>query len=746
MLPPMLYLLILMLRDSEAQQTCDDVSILVDPSELVVEFGQSAEINCSTGKENDVKLLWKSPDGYELQLENYFVTWTVTNISDWNPQPQCIIITSDELRCGKTPSITVYKNPESVLVYDVSYSYQGLEGTQLHLQCDVDNVAPIQNLTVTWYQGNEAIKTDGFSHANKSETPTSESSSLKLNLTRKHNRAQFRCEAQLNLGRHVSAVSSEPFTKSVEYKPAVECPSSFTGEEHNFTLNMIRCQSDANPRASVEWYHRGRRANASVLLSRTDAGEYDFVANNKHGSANTTITIVVEYPSNFPNLFSEVFVDKGGNASLSCEAEGNPAPELRWSYDAEGHENVGNQSILLVTGVTSNTTYYCTATNKLGKKRKQVYVHVETATTASTLTTPAADVMAEPACPLKLEPNTAVVRFGDQVSVKCSTSSTQAVGMGWEARLGGIAFKQNVTSVLWEVEKLEDLTIEPECYATIHGKQCSKKLPVILYKIPDGVFISQSNHTGPMVEGMMYQLRCDIINVAPVRSLSVTWYQGKDVKHTKTFNYATPNFKNMSSSLSISASRSGNGTQYSCKAQLNLGPEGPATPPTVTSLPYTTIVHFEPTLICPDRYDVKENAVHNLPCVTEGNPEPLITWLRDGKEVSLPSHAPEIHEQNTTVAVVRGRNVSLGCSAEGNPSPDLRWKYSPAANIRVTEGGRHKNISITAATSTNAGTYICVAKNELGNVTRPVTLRVATGIITVSVQNRHRKHRRKSNN
>ena len=65
------------------------------------------------------------------------------------------------------------------------------------MQCDVQNVAPVQKLTVSWYKGNETIKTDSYS--DQSKTPVNESSILTITPSREDDGALYRCEAQLNL-------------------------------------------------------------------------------------------------------------------------------------------------------------------------------------------------------------------------------------------------------------------------------------------------------------------------------------------------------------------------------------------------------------------------------------------------------------------------------------------------------------------------------------------------------------------
>ena len=94
-------------------------------------------------------------------------------------------------------------------------------------------------------------------------------------------------------------------------------------------------------------------------------------------------------------------------------------------------------------------------------------------------------------------------------------------------------------------------------------------------ELPDDVSISPLNHTGPMVEGTEYQLQCDILNVAPVQNLTVTWYKGNETIKTDSYSDQSKTPVNESSILTITPSREDDGALYRCEAQLNLGPEGP---------------------------------------------------------------------------------------------------------------------------------------------------------------------------
>ncbi|KAM9843450.1 vascular cell adhesion protein 1 isoform 3-T3 [Aulostomus maculatus] len=350
---------------------------------------------------------------------------------------------------------------------------------------------------------------------------------------------------------------------------------------------------------------------------------------------------------------------------------------------------------------------------------------------------------------LTLTPAEIVVRFGDPASINCSTSDSGFFGMGWEASEGR-TWHANVSEVTWRVDKVEDWDLEPFCYISFENHQCALSPLITLYKTPDDVFVTWS-HSGPMVEGKYYVLTCNIINVAPLNKLHVTWYKGDKIVYTEMFDDRSRRPENVSSILRVTPYQDDDGAKFSCKAELHLGPKGPETPPTASSLPVTFAVEYGASIRCQPRYEVREN--DGPPCEAEGRPTPVITWLKDGKETTSPPrwtkqdsgeyqltainnhgaanhtlyidvlYAPVFKEGNLDKEMAPGENVTLDCSAEGNPAPVMAWKYTPAENIRETTRGSQENIIIiTGATSTNAGVYECVAKNKVGVVSRSITL------------------------
>lgn len=97
----------------------------------------------------------------------------------------------------------------------------------------------------------------------------------------------------------------------------------------------------------------------------------------------------------------------------------------------------------------------------------------------------------------------------------------------------------------------------------------------------------------PVVEDTEFTLTCDIIDVAPIKNLTVTWYRGNENVHTEVFNDTSVTPQNVTSTLKVIAKRSYNGINFTCKAELHLGPNGPELVPTVTSEPRVAVVHCE---------------------------------------------------------------------------------------------------------------------------------------------------------
>ncbi|XP_039466640.1 hemicentin-1-like isoform X2 [Oreochromis aureus] len=672
--------------------------LTLTPSETVVTFGDPVSVSCSTSATDVEGMGWEAPFGGTGFEPPPVVTWRVEKLEEWTPSPFCYATLVDGSQCTVSPVITVYKIPDTVSIYPMNQSqmmekhvhYNKHTRTQYWLQCDSINVAPVQFLTVNWYKNNESIMAMSFNDTT-TKTPVNESSILKVNISREENVAEFRCEAELDFGPHGPKlyVGSQTHNVSAHYAPELKTQIS------------------------------------------------------------TDVTYALE----------------GTNITLSCEAIGNPPPVYNWTCD--GENMLENTNSLNITRVNRNKTCTCTATNYLGNITKTIHLHVEPR-----------------GCPLKVNPSEIVVTFGDPVSVNCSTSARYVTGMGWEAPFGGTGFKPPPV-VTWRVDKLEEWTPSPFCYATLaDGSRCTSHPVIIVYKTPDFVSVPDMAR-GPMVEGIGIStqrdyngliFRCEAElhlrpkgpkfppNVTSPPYTAVVLYKplmkacpdhvtvvenaafSIDMLPCQPDGNPPPTVQWFYEEKLINASKSLTRTdsgKYTAVVENSLGRSN-------TSVHIT--VELSPSFTCKEHYEVTVNDKPQSICEPVGLPTPTLTWFKDGQQVVSPQrwkkndsgkyllnahnthgtaehtlyleilYAPEFKGGNESKEVLQGEDVTLSCSADSNPPSNIRWIYTAAVNSKETTEGHQKIISITKATSTNGGYYICVAENKAGRNTRFVRL------------------------
>ena len=89
--------------------------------------------------------------------------------------------------------------PDNVSISFVNHTGPLLEGHQYILQCRVQDVAPVQNLTVTFYRG-DSVLGPVQSSSTSVETPVTETFTASFYPSREDDGLQYWCEAKLNLG------------------------------------------------------------------------------------------------------------------------------------------------------------------------------------------------------------------------------------------------------------------------------------------------------------------------------------------------------------------------------------------------------------------------------------------------------------------------------------------------------------------------------------------------------------------
>nr|XP_015204452.1 PREDICTED: intercellular adhesion molecule 5 [Lepisosteus oculatus] len=628
-----------------------DCPLEISPQRVVVRYGDPVTANCTT-TQTARGIGWEATVGSTgMKADVQSVTWNVSSLTDWTAEPKC----DKKFRFHLITAMD--KLSKYCFEYCFERIYQGYKDTYVHTHILIDSKPK-------WLTGCLKCKTMVL---------TVLESGLSLNHLMK-------CRIYIiYLFRILIFLFQELLSCTIYFKskfrlqstdgPVITCPPSATVKEGQSLESSVPCTAVGNPPPDTQWLIDAQKTVPDWPLSRRDTGLFTFQAENRYGRVKRNVNITVIYKPQFVQSNESLSLVAGGSVVLNCSAEGSPLPQYHWRYPKAPNvqdSSTGGWSVVNITAATPENSgqYTCTARNHLGDTARTFTLTVEQKSRASE------------DCPIQIRPSRLVVRYGDPVRAEC-TATQPLRGMGWEATAGPTGMQIVSQVVTWNVSSLTDWTSEPKCFGNFYQtpKQCEKKLTIVLYKLPDSVSLNQ---TVQMVEGRQYQLQCEVQNIAPVQYLTVNWYRGKTLIHSRTFSHNTTRTPvNVSATLLFTPDRADNGQQLTCEAELNLGPEGPQPPPANQSDPLRIAVLYKPVF-------------------TSTGP--------------------------TAVQVPPGTRIFLNSSADGNPPPTFEWKYSSASRVQVTTNRDTSVAAVTVNSEADAGAYTCIAANTEGRASQTFTI------------------------
>ncbi|XP_051573293.1 intercellular adhesion molecule 4-like [Myxocyprinus asiaticus] len=261
----------------------NECPIQLNPQSVIVKYNSSVSVNCSTNVPHG-GMGWEATEGSVPMTNDSLITWNIQHLRQWDIEPICYINYNNGSQCESRLPITIYKTIDNMSISTVDHTGPMIEGKQYKLQCDIQNVAPVNNLTVKWFKGRSLVNFTTFN--DKTKTPVNESATLLITANRTDDGVQYRCEAELELETEESVMMAKLLYSHVNYKP--KHSSSLEIISTNGKEVSLNCTVVANPAPTYTWHskHLQEKITSSVLTSSTlTPGNYTCTATNFLGES-----------------------------------------------------------------------------------------------------------------------------------------------------------------------------------------------------------------------------------------------------------------------------------------------------------------------------------------------------------------------------------------------------------------------------------------------------------------------------
>nr|XP_012807460.2 hemicentin-2 [Jaculus jaculus] len=622
-------------------------------------------------------------------------------------------------------------------------------GEEAVLQCVASGAPPPR---VIWYRGGlEMILAPEGSSSGTLRIPVAQERDAGVYTCRAVNElGEASAEVQLEVG-HAPRLTEQPRDVTVELGKSV----------------IFTCRAVGRPPPTVTWRRgdgqalglgRGSRSgqrDSGVLFFESvtleDQASYICEARNVFGKAQAEARLGVtgHAPPQIANGAATIRVLEGQPVSLSCVIlAGKPLPERHWLKAGRplppgSQHSVRADGSLHLDRVLQEDAgrYSCVATNVAGSQHRNVELVVQV--------------------PPRIHPTATyhVTSEGVLVSLPCNASGVPAPTITWTKETTTLTTRGH-----YNMGRDGTLVISRPsprdagayiCTATNAVGFSSQEMRLSVNSKPtiktNG---SQDAHTPLRVTakaGEEVTLDCQAQGFPPPL---VTW--------TKDSHPLLPVSDRRdllpSGSLRLAEAQVDDNGLYECTAS---NPAGAASRRYVLGVQVPPQVQAGPRVL-----KVLAGEALDLNCVAEGNPEPQLSWSKDG--VALQSGEPQgsirftaiktadagtfrceasssagldawelelrvlepphwgANETNSLLERVAGENASLPCPAQGTPKPQITWRRGPSSEplsgrpgVVVLEEG---SLFLSSVSPTDSGEYECQATNEAGSAAKRARL------------------------
>uniref|UniRef100_A0A5F8HEY5 Hemicentin-2 n=1 Tax=Monodelphis domestica TaxID=13616 RepID=A0A5F8HEY5_MONDO len=617
-----------------------------------------------------------------------------------------------------------------------------VENNPAYLYCDTNAVPPPQ---LTWYKDDQPLSDIEGGRV------------LQIPMVRSEDAGRYTCKASNEVGEDWLHYELLVLTPPVIQGDPEELVEEVTVNA-NSTVNL-QCQALGTPTPVISWLRNGlpfipsskhqALEDGQVLQVRvpswltdvgriTDSASYMCVAENSAGSSEKLFTLKVQAPPRITGLNPErITAIVNSSVSLPCDVHSHPSPEVTWYKDEFSPLLIspGTHTLQLPRPKPSDTgTYTCEALNVAGRDQKLVLLSVFAPPTIKQ--TPGG------------QRDTTVVRVGDTAVLHCESDTLPEPVITWYKNGQQIALDQQVQTLL-DGQKLEIVNVQVadkglySCkVSNIVGEAI--RTFVLIVQVPP-IFENPEKETLSQVAGNPLVLVCD---VAGVPAPTVTWLKDRmPVGEWDTAAQLAVAWRWLSPVWSIA----------SIWYWGLLGVLLPTLTPSLRTFPLLTVAPRILSSGVPQEHNILEEQEVRLECEAEGQPQPDISWLKDGRPLgvhtaphlrygtalqedlltfcycfsfSLPSVPPTIERGangSENLISVQGELVTMACPARGSPPIQINWLKDGlpmplSQRTHLHSSGR--TLRISQVQVADAGTFTCVASSPAGVAERTFSLQI----------------------
>uniref|UniRef100_A0A8C2MET6 Hemicentin-1 n=1 Tax=Cricetulus griseus TaxID=10029 RepID=A0A8C2MET6_CRIGR len=466
------------------------------------------------------------------------------------------------------------------------------------------------------------------------------SGSLQISRAVREDAGTYMCVAQNSAGTALGKI-----------KLNVQVPPAITSHQKEYVVAVdkpvsLLCEAEGFPSPDITWHKDGHALTESIrqrilnsgalqiaFAQPDDAGRYTCMAANAAGSSSVSTTLTVHVPPKIQSTEVHYTVNENSQAVLPCVADGIPTPAIHWEKDSVLIANLlgkytaqpYGELILENVVLEDSGTYTCVANNAAGEDTHTVTLTVHSLPTFTEL------------------PGDLSLNKGEQLRLSCKATGIPLPKLTW-------TFNNNIIPAHFDsVNGHSELVIEKVSTEDSGTYVCTAENSVGFVKAIGFVYVKEppvfkgdypSNWIEPL--GGNAILNCEVRgDPAP----TIQWSRkGADIETSHRIRQLG------NGSLAIYGTVNEDAGDYTCVAANEAGVVERSmsltlqSPPIITLEPVETVVDAGGRVI--------------LDCQAMGEPQPIITWSRQGHPIPLDNRLTMLSNSSLYITAARKEDTS----------------------------------------------------------------------------------------